>query len=356
MTADTPREQSRGAVLGPSLLSGKASAATRTRVCHSPADSKAQVLGRSAVTIGSPMPEWFTARNAALPNQAHTGQPRDESGLPGSLPAVTPPVASASSAEELFVAPPVVPPAQTPWPALGSRSRTGSFRPPWLLSALIIAIVVLAAVGPFSTSQVARAQGPATGVVAVSPHGILTAPEYQALTRAQTTLKRVLRTKPLDWQAAYAACPATTPTPLLATESAGCSAAVAELHAIASTESAAKNEPQCVAQPGGTALSCLLPAYQNLASATTKGAAADEADYQAAVARGFTGTCLYTLADPPGYIHKEKQLAHIASETATAMRAQNAPRLEVLGPKLGTALMAVVDASTPSNLAACRHQ
>jgi hypothetical protein len=166
----------------------------------------------------------------------------------------------------------------------------------------------------------------------------------------------VLRAKPLDWQAAYAACPTTTLTPLLATESAGCAASVAELRAIANTESAVKNEPQCAAQSGGTPLTCLLPAYQNLASATTKGAAGDEADYQAAAARGFTGTCLYTLAVPPAYLHKEKQLAQIASETATAMRAQNAPRLEVLGPKLGTALIAVVVESTPSNLAACRHQ
>ena len=335
----------------------QASVSTRGRVpLH--ADATLKPLG--GVPVGSLMSEWFVGENAALPAQAQTKQPREEPGLPASLPAVTPRVASASSTEDLLVEPSVVPPAQTPSPAWGSRSRTGSFRTLWLVRSLPIAMVVvvaeLAAVGPFSSSQVARAQGAASGVAAVAPNGILTGPEYQALARAQTTLTRVLRAKPLDWQAAYAACPSTTLTPLLKTESAGCTASVSELRAIVSTESAVKNEPRCVAQPGGTPLSCLLPEYQNLASAATKGAAGDEADYRAAVARGFTGTCLYTLADPPGYIHKEKQLARVASETATAMRAQNAPRLEVLGPKLGTALMAVLDASTPSNLAACRHQ
>jgi hypothetical protein len=237
----------------------------------------------------------------------------------------------------------------------------GSLGPLFLVSALAIAIVVgvikPAAVGPFSPTHSANTQAAEISLVSsVEPHGVLTAAEYQTLVRAQAALKRALSGKKLNWHAAYAACPASSTTPLLATSMALCTADISELQAIVSTESAVKDESTCAAQPGATPLSCLLPAYQNLANTANKAASLDEATYHAAAARGFTGTCLYTVADTPTGLKQQRKLARVASETATAMRTQNESQLALLGPKLGTALTALVHESGPSNLAVCPHQ
>jgi hypothetical protein len=196
----------------------------------------------------------------------------------------------------------------------------------------------------------------ASAVRAVAPRGVLTAVEYRALGRELAALKSALGAGQPDWGAANAACRAVRTTPLLRAETADCEATVSEVHAVVATLSAVAGEPRCVAQPGRSSISCLLPAYQHLDTATHGALSADNAMYRVAAGRGFTGTCLYTLASTPAQRRDETQFARVMNETVAAMRADNRSELATLGPQLTRTMDAYLHANGPSNLAVCKHQ
>ena len=143
---------------------------------------------------------------------------------------------------------------------------------------------------------------------------------------------------------------------MLRAETSDCEATVSEVHAIVATLSAVAGEPRCAAQPGHNTVSCLLPAYQHLDTATNQTVAADNAMYRVAAGRGFTGTCLYTLASTPELRQDETHFAHVMNETVAALRADNRSELATLGPQLTRTMDAYLHANSPSNLAVCKHQ
>jgi hypothetical protein len=188
------------------------------------------------------------------------------------------------------------------------------------------------------------------------PRGVLTAVEYRALAGELAALKRALGSSQPNWQAANAACRAAETTPLLRAETADCEATVSEVHAIVATLSAVAGEPRCAAQPGHSSISCLLPAYRHLATTTNHTLAVDNAMYRVAAGRGFTGTCLYTLASTTSQRRDEAHFAQVMNETVAAMRADNRSELATLGPQLTRTMDAYLHANSPSNIAVCKHQ
>lgn len=215
--------------------------------------------------------------------------------------------------------------------------------------AYVIVLGVSAVLGIFaSVGSVTAAASP--------PRGILTALEYQTLSRAQAGLMGVVKGTNPDWQAAYAACPDSSATSLLKVEQVDCRVNIAEFKAIFSLLTAVKQEPSCASHPGASALSCLRAAYRNLDTAADQTLIADEQTYRAAAARGFAGTCLYTLATTPARLSSERRFAQLLNEAVAAMRTLNAPELERLAPQLSKATDAVLSSTSPSNLAVCRHQ
>lgn len=207
---------------------------------------------------------------------------------------------------------------------------------------LLVSLVVLAAL--------------ASAVRAGTPRGVLSAVEYRALTSELAGLKRALGANQPDWQAANAACRAVRTTPLLRAETADCEATVSEVQAIIAALSAVAGEPTCAAKPGHNSISCLLPAYQHLDITTNQSLAADNATYRIAARRGFTGTCLYTLASTPAQRRDETLFAQVMNETVAAMRADNRSELATLGRQITRTMDAYLHANSPSNLAVCRHQ
>jgi hypothetical protein len=211
---------------------------------------------------------------------------------------------------------------------------------------LLASLVVVAALAILA--RAAEASG--------ATRAVLTVVEYRALTHEQAALKRDLAAKPVDWGAAHAACHAPATTALLEIETADCAANVAEVQAIFAVISAVAAEPKCAQQSGHSSSSCLLPAYVRLDTSSNKTLVADQAVYRVAAERGFSGTCLYTLASTPAQRADEQRFVRVMNETVAAMRTNNRSALATLAPQLTETMNAYLTAKAPTNLAVCKHQ
>ncbi|MDE3133077.1 MAG: hypothetical protein KGL15_03320 [Acidobacteriota bacterium] len=159
--------------------------------------------------------------------------------------------------------------------------------------------------------------------------GTLTAAEYKQLSAVTAALNLSTSSKSVDWSRARAACASTgRATALLRTQGASCLDSLRLLEALtnfpaeqqrcAATKPTSTGSTTTASTTGGATgtsaavirlMVCLNPRYQALDRYARALYAADTAARKQALLRGFTGSCLATLAATPADLRKERQFA-----------------------------------------------
>jgi len=144
--------------------------------------------------------------------------------------------------------------------------------------------------------------------LAAAPQGKLTSQEYTLLSSAQAKLGAALAKNTVKWSAVHAICEGPgSSTTLLKTQVAGCAAEVQLFEGLADFPA---DESKCgKAEPHKDV--CLAPLYTAIAKDANALYATVVAARQAAVQRGFTGSCLDALGDTPGQINEQRDLATV---------------------------------------------
>lgn len=149
----------------------------------------------------------------------------------------------------------------------------------------------------------------ASAPVAAAASAALTATEYRQLSTATAALDRAASSRSIDWAGARTACRRVSHgTALLRTERASCLDTIAVLDAVASFPA---EQHSCSARvrttnatgsttPANSAMVrvmvCMSPRYQALSRRARTMYGAEVAARNQALARGFTGACLVSLA------------------------------------------------------------
>lgn len=151
-------------------------------------------------------------------------------------------------------------------------------------------------------------------LAAPAPHGQLTAQEYTVLSAANSALKKATHGNQLNQKAARAACLGVgSSTPLLTSERQDCFSLLRLGTSFEALGSAAHTCPKAAAKNA----TCLLPYYQHMASAAATYHKLEAAARQATVSRGFTGTCLLTLASSTKILGAEQKLVAATGKLAS---------------------------------------
>jgi hypothetical protein len=238
----------------------------------------------------------------------------------------------------------------------------------------------------------ASASASAAGAV---PKGTLTGAEYKRLSVGMTALDQSVSGKSVNWSRARAACRAVGgATGLLRTQRASCLESMAVLDALASFPPEERRCRAAVTTTTGTTTTgtttdttttgttttpadsaliqvmvCMNPRYQALAryaKALDTGAIVAR---DAAVTRGFSGSCLAALAPTPTDLKKSKlfasSTARLAADVALLIRVTEgkAPSSDFNQAKIDndvkqfeTSATAVLDEHGQPKLSACPHQ
>jgi hypothetical protein len=228
--------------------------------------------------------------------------------------------------------------------------------------------------------------GASASAAAAVPKGTLTGAEYRRLSVGMTALDQSVSGKSVNWSRARAACRAVgDATGLLRTQRASCLESMAVLDALASFPPEERRCPAAVTTTTDTTTTgttttpadsaqiqvmvCMNPRYQALtrdAKALDRGAIVAR---NAALARGFSGSCLAALAPTPTDLKKSKQFAsstaQLAADVALLIRVTEgkAPSSDFNQAKIDndvkqfeTSATAVLDEHGQPKLSACPHQ
>ncbi len=230
--------------------------------------------------------------------------------------------------------------------------------------------------------------------------GTLSGAEFKQLSTAMAGLSTSANSKTVNWGKARAACRRISgATALLRDQRASCLDSISALEALASFPSEqAKCATAATSTTGttttgttttGTTMTttttgskttpassalirmiiCLSPQYHALAHYAKRLYRADIAARKQALVRGFTGTCLATLASTPADLKKEKpfaastaSLAHDVTVLIKVTRGRapttdlNQVQIDSDIAKFERSARAVLDESGPQKLSACRHR
>ena len=237
--------------------------------------------------------------------------------------------------------------------------------------------------------------GASASAAAAVPKGTLTGAEYRRLSVGMTALDQSVSGKSVNWSRARAACRAVgSATGLLRTQRVSCLESMAVLDALASFPPEERRCRAAVTTTTGTTttgtttdttttgttttpadsaliqlLVCMNPRYQALtrdAKALDTGAIVAR---NAALARGFSGSCLAALAPTPTELKKSKlfasSTAQLAADVALLIRVTEgkAPSSDFNQAKIDndvkqfeTSATAVLDEHGQPKLSACPHQ
>jgi hypothetical protein len=153
----------------------------------------------------------------------------------------------------------------------------------------------------------------AVPALAAAPQGKLTSQEYALLSSAQAKVGAALSKNAVKWSAVRAICQGPgSSTTLLKTQVAGC---VAEVELFEGLADFPADESKC----GNTEPHkdvCLAPLYTAIANDAGALYASVVAARQAAVQRGFTGSCLDALGDTPKQVSEQQSLATVTQGLA----------------------------------------
>jgi hypothetical protein len=183
-----------------------------------------------------------------------------------------------------------------------------------------------------------------TPALAAAHRGTLTGTEYRQLSAATAALNRSAGSKAINWAKARAACRLMRGSgALLHTQRISCLDSISTLEALANFPS---EQARCAASATGTtttgttttgttttgttttadqsavirAIICLNPRYQALDRYAKAIYASDAAARKQALARGFRGKCLATLASTPADLKKERSFASSAARLAADVK------------------------------------
>jgi hypothetical protein len=217
--------------------------------------------------------------------------------------------------------------------------------------------------------------------LAAAPRGTLTSAEYKQLSNATAALNRSASAKAINWGKARAACRSMGgASALLRSQRTSCLDSMAALEALANfpeeqTRCAAATSKTGTTTTGTTTsagiqtIICLNPRYQALSRYAKAIYSSDTAARSQAVARGFTGVCLATLASTPADLTKERLFASsagkLAGDVTLLIKVTNgkAPTSDLNQTqidnditKFESTASAVLDEHGPQKLSACPHQ
>ena len=233
------------------------------------------------------------------------------------------------------------------------------------------------------------------------PAGTLTHVEFKQLSAAMAELSTSANNKSVDWVKARAACHRIgRVTVLLRTQRTSCLNSMSALEALANfpaeqTKCAVTASPKTGTTTGITTtgttttgtttttgatttsaqsavirlIICLSPRYHALGRYAGALYKSDDAARKEAVARGFIGACLATLASTPTDLQKEKlfasssaRLAHDVTVLIKVTRRQapttdlNQVQIDSDVNRFATAARAILDENGPQKLSACPHR
>jgi hypothetical protein len=227
--------------------------------------------------------------------------------------------------------------------------------------------------------------------------GTLTGAEFKQLSTAMADLTTSASSKTINWSKARAACRQIGgTTALLRNQRASCLDSISALEALANfpveqakCAAAATTTTGSATTTTGTTTTgtttgatttpaesavirmiiCLTPRYHALARYAKALYRADIAERKQTLVRGFTGTCLATLASTPADLKKEKlfasSTARLANDVAVLIKVTKgqAPttdlnEVQIDGDiaKFESSARAVLDESGPQKLSACPHR
>ncbi len=236
----------------------------------------------------------------------------------------------------------------------------------------------------------AVAVGTPLSAMAAAPRASLSSTEYRQLSAATAALNRSASAKAINWAKARAACRVLGgTTALMRTQRTSCLDSMNALEALADFPS---QQAKCVAAAthttgttttGATAtgttttslqpaltqtIICLNPRYQALERYAGAIYRSDSAARKQAVARGFTGTCLATLASTPADLKKESvfassttKLAHDVTVLIKVTKGQapssdlNQTQIDDDVARFESSARAVLGEHGPQKLSACPH-
>jgi hypothetical protein len=149
--------------------------------------------------------------------------------------------------------------------------------------------------------------------LAAAPQGKLTSQEYTLLSSAQARVAAALAKNSVNWNAVRALCEGPgSSTTLLKTQVAGCAAEIELFEGLADFPA---DESKCgKAEPHKDV--CLAPLYAAIANDANALYSTVVAARQAAVQRGFTGSCLDALGDTTKQISEQRELATVTQGLA----------------------------------------
>ena len=211
------------------------------------------------------------------------------------------------------------------------------------------------------------------------PRGTLSGVEYRQLSVVTAALNISASSKSINWTRAHAACARTgRATALLRTQGASCLDNLGVLEALtkfpaeqrrcATATKSATSSTQ--AAPAAIRLMvCMNPHYQALARDARAVYTADTAARKQTLLRGFTGSCLATLASTPADLRKERQFAlaslKLAADVKLLIRVTDhkAPasdfsqaRIDADVRRFETSATAVLAEHGEQQLSSCPHQ
>jgi hypothetical protein len=221
--------------------------------------------------------------------------------------------------------------------------------------------------------------------LAAAPRGTLTSAEFKQLSNSTAALNRSASAKAINWGKARDACRSIGgASALLASQRTSCLDSMAALEALANfpeeqtrcaaatskagaTTTGTTTSP--VASAGIQTIVCLNPHYQALSRYAKAIYSSDIAARRQALARGFSGVCLATLASTPADLTKERLFASSARRLAADVTllikvtrgkaptsALNQTQIDNDITKFERTASAVLDEHGPQKLSACPHQ
>jgi hypothetical protein len=195
------------------------------------------------------------------------------------------------------------------------------------------------------------------GVAAASSTSSLTSAEYAQLAAARSRLKSANLKTVTEIKAALWACEEIQQvSPLLTEVRADC---IAQIEIADFTPAVEITVKSCSGYPAAAKrLSCMLPAYESLYTATSSFYNAETSIHRIASSRSFTAACTNLLSDSPAVIAEEKHMLNTISSLVATMKAGNVLSFEKYSGELITAAAEVQQGQNANSgkLSICAHQ
>jgi hypothetical protein len=199
--------------------------------------------------------------------------------------------------------------------------------------------------------------GMVPGVADAASKGSLTSAEYAQLVAARSRLESAHLKTLKDYKAALRACEEIQQvSPLLTEVRADC---IAQIEIGGFTPTMQLTVKRCSRYPTVTKrLSCMLPTYKSLYTATFNFYNAETSVHRIASSRSFTAACTNLLSDPPAVIAEEKHMLNTIGSIIATMKAANVLSFEKYTGEFIAAAAEVQQGENANNgkLSICAHQ